>query len=215
MAWDRAGRMYATEFGQDRFDEINRIEKGRNYGWPIVEGTGGGQYTDPRAHLGTERSFAVGSRDPRRQPVGRRASRRTAVADPAEPERRRGRAGRALRRRLRSVAGGGSRARRLALVHHKQPGRPRQPTARRRQDPGDPNPAAVMPHQRHHPRGDIEYRRDSFWAACEPKVSRSHVWQPTGGGLRIERDELANFPGPHGLRAIGSPHRFHCPFSRC
>jgi glucose/arabinose dehydrogenase len=39
--------MYATEFGQDRFDEINRIEKGRNYGWPIIEGAGGGRYTDP------------------------------------------------------------------------------------------------------------------------------------------------------------------------
>jgi glucose/arabinose dehydrogenase len=48
MAWDEAGRMYATEFGQNRFDEINRIEKGRNYGWPVVEGTGGGgRYADP------------------------------------------------------------------------------------------------------------------------------------------------------------------------
>ena len=40
MAWDGTGRMYATEFGQDRFDEINRIEKGRNYGWPLIEGAG-------------------------------------------------------------------------------------------------------------------------------------------------------------------------------
>jgi glucose/arabinose dehydrogenase len=48
MAWDGAGRMYATEFGQDRFDEINRIEKGRNYGWPATEGAAdGGRYTDP------------------------------------------------------------------------------------------------------------------------------------------------------------------------
>jgi glucose/arabinose dehydrogenase len=46
MAWDSAGRMYATEFGQDRFDEINRIEKGHNYGWPVIEGAGG-RYTDP------------------------------------------------------------------------------------------------------------------------------------------------------------------------
>src|SRR6266576_6750104 len=34
MAWDAAGRMYATELGQNRFDEINRIQKGHNYGWP-------------------------------------------------------------------------------------------------------------------------------------------------------------------------------------
>ncbi|HEY7272381.1 MAG TPA: PQQ-dependent sugar dehydrogenase [Actinoplanes sp.] len=48
LAWDAAGRMYATEFGQNSFDEVNLIERGHNYGWPEVEGTGGGRsYTDP------------------------------------------------------------------------------------------------------------------------------------------------------------------------
>jgi len=48
LAWDGAGRMYASELGQDRFDEVNRIEKGHNYGWPVIEGAGGrGRYTDP------------------------------------------------------------------------------------------------------------------------------------------------------------------------
>jgi glucose/arabinose dehydrogenase len=41
MAWDEKGRMFATEFGQNQFDEVNRIVKGRNYGWPDVEGFGG------------------------------------------------------------------------------------------------------------------------------------------------------------------------------
>ncbi|TNY38569.1 PQQ-dependent sugar dehydrogenase [Thermomonospora catenispora] len=51
LAWDERGRLYATEFGQNRFDEINLIERGRNYGWPHVEGVqrgdDEGRYTDP------------------------------------------------------------------------------------------------------------------------------------------------------------------------
>jgi glucose/arabinose dehydrogenase len=49
LAFDGAGRLLATEFGQNRFDEVNVLEAGRNYGWPVVEGPGdgGGRFAAP------------------------------------------------------------------------------------------------------------------------------------------------------------------------
>ncbi len=41
LAFDDAGRLWASEFGSSAYDELNLIEPGANYGWPEVEGVGG------------------------------------------------------------------------------------------------------------------------------------------------------------------------------
>ncbi len=48
IAWALDGTMYASEFGQNTWDELNIIEAGGNYGWPEVEGTADqDEYIDP------------------------------------------------------------------------------------------------------------------------------------------------------------------------
>ena len=44
MAFGPDGRLYESEHGQDTDDEVNRIEAGRNYGWPLIAGYRDDQY---------------------------------------------------------------------------------------------------------------------------------------------------------------------------
>ena len=48
IAWTSDGTLWASEFGQNTWDELNRIDAGANYGWPVVEGVGGrADFVDP------------------------------------------------------------------------------------------------------------------------------------------------------------------------
>ncbi len=42
IAWDKAGQLWATEHGRSGarsgYDEVNKIIKGANYGWPLIQG---------------------------------------------------------------------------------------------------------------------------------------------------------------------------------
>lgn len=59
LAWDEGGTMYASEHGQSANDEINLIQRGRNYGWPDIEGTEEAEGLQvPLAVSGTDETWA-------------------------------------------------------------------------------------------------------------------------------------------------------------
>ncbi|MFH7813343.1 PQQ-dependent sugar dehydrogenase, partial [Acetobacter lovaniensis] len=57
LAFDPAGKLWEHEMGPKGGDEINLIEKGKNYGWPIV--SEGSHYNDvPIPHHAEKGDFA-------------------------------------------------------------------------------------------------------------------------------------------------------------
>ncbi|MFJ5712368.1 PQQ-dependent sugar dehydrogenase [Streptomyces sp. NPDC093105] len=61
IAWDAEGRLWAAEFGQNTWDELNLVEPGRNYGWPHAEGRAGeARFVDPVAQWPTSEASPSG-----------------------------------------------------------------------------------------------------------------------------------------------------------
>ncbi|MFE0808255.1 PQQ-dependent sugar dehydrogenase [Streptomyces sp. NPDC058848] len=61
LAWDDEQRLFAAEFGQDTWDELNAVKPGDNYGWPEAEGKGGGSgFHDPLAQWSTDEASPSG-----------------------------------------------------------------------------------------------------------------------------------------------------------
>ncbi|MFK0120267.1 PQQ-dependent sugar dehydrogenase [Streptomyces sp. NPDC090994] len=61
LAWDAGRRLFAAEFGQDTWDELNAITPGGNYGWPEAEGESDDDaFRDPVAQWSTDEASPSG-----------------------------------------------------------------------------------------------------------------------------------------------------------
>lgn len=61
LAFDDQDRLWASEFGDQTWDELNLIEPGKNYGWPNVEGHGKqAEFTNPQVVWNTSEASPSG-----------------------------------------------------------------------------------------------------------------------------------------------------------
>lgn len=63
LAWDAQGRFWSTEHGRSGvrsgLDEVNLVEKGKNYGWPVIEGDdANAEMEAPFRHSGAVETWA-------------------------------------------------------------------------------------------------------------------------------------------------------------
>jgi glucose/arabinose dehydrogenase len=61
LAFDDQDRLWASEFGESTYDELNLIEPGGNYGWPEAEGRdGSSSFVNPRVVWSTDEASPSG-----------------------------------------------------------------------------------------------------------------------------------------------------------
>lgn len=61
LAWDGHQRLFASEFGQDTWDELNAVKPGGDYGWPEAEGrSSDAGFQDPVAQWHTDEASPSG-----------------------------------------------------------------------------------------------------------------------------------------------------------
>jgi glucose/arabinose dehydrogenase len=61
LAFDNRGQLWASEFGDHKWDELNLIKKGKNYGWPKVEGKSHNKkYVNPKREWHTGKASPSG-----------------------------------------------------------------------------------------------------------------------------------------------------------
>ena len=63
LAWDDEGNLWATEHGRSGvrsgYDELNKIEPGKNYGWPVIQGSEAREGMEsPVIHSGANTTWA-------------------------------------------------------------------------------------------------------------------------------------------------------------
>jgi glucose/arabinose dehydrogenase len=146
LAWDSAGRLWVTEYGANRVDELNLIQRGGNYGWPIAEGRAGTPgLIDPAIEWGTGEASPSGLAYFGGIAVGGMSARSAVVSDTGRRRRLGGRCDTVVRRTVRAATHRGRCTGRRAVVHHQQPRRPGQPARGRRPDPAVPSLKAAYP----------------------------------------------------------------------